>query len=107
LNLFARLLFAIVDRPAPQGLAGSAAADSPEALVRQRARRTGVRGETQCLLVSPSEPRRAQLSQSDVKGEIDIVGYDGRCSGKTCATTEPGRPGPEEAVNEDERRYLC
>jgi putative endonuclease len=111
--MFARLMFAIVDRAARKGLAETAAGDSPEASVRQRARRTGVRGETYAYWYLRRHGYvvvARNFARPDVKGEIDIVGYDGPVLAfvevKTRAVTEPGQPKPEEAVNEDKRRYL-
>jgi putative endonuclease len=111
--MFARLMFAIVDRAARKGLAETAAADSPEASVRQRARRTGVRGETYAYWYLRRHGYvvvARNFTRPDVKGEIDIVGYDGPVLAfvevKTRAATEPGQPKPEEAVNDDKRRYL-
>jgi putative endonuclease len=111
--MFARLMFAIVDRAARKGLAETAAADSPEASVRQRARRTGVRGETYAYWYLRRHGYvvvARNFTRPGVKGEIDIVGYDGPVLAfvevKTRAATEPGQPKPEEAVNEDKRRHL-
>src|SRR6202021_2610403 len=82
--MFARLIVSIVDFSARKGLsaadAGNAAGDSPLP-AKHRARRTGVRGETYAywylrrhgyVLVA-----RNYMSPG-MKGEIDLVGYDGR-----------------------------
>src|SRR5579862_3793937 len=102
--MFSRLMFAIVDRAARKGFAESdAPTDSaqPNAKVekKQRARRTGIRGETYAywylrrhgyIVVARNYMR------SGVKGEIDMVGYDGSVLAfvevKTRAAAEPGKP---------------
>jgi putative endonuclease len=112
--MLARLMFAIVDRAARKGLVDSASDESPEASAKQRARRAGVRGETYAywylrrhgyIVVARNYMR------SGTKGEIDLVGYDGSVLAfvevKTRAAAEPGQPRPEDAVNEDKRRYLA
>jgi putative endonuclease len=111
--MLARLMFAIVDFAARKGLIEAGSEDSPEASPRQRARRTGVRGETYAywylrrhgyILVARN------YTLPGIKGEIDMVGYDGPVLAfvevKTRAPTEPGRPTPEEAVNREKRRHL-
>ena len=52
--------------------------------------------------------------RSGVKGEIDMVGYDGPVLAfvevKTRAAAEPGKPAvpsPEDAVNHEKRRHLA
>jgi putative endonuclease len=111
--MFARLMFAIVNRAARKGLSENASEDSSETSLRQRARRTGVRGETYAYWYLRRHGYvvvARNFTRPDVKGEIDIVGYDGPVLAfvevKTRVATEPGRPRPEEAVNEDKRRYL-
>jgi putative endonuclease len=111
--MFARLMFAIVNRAARRGLAETASGDSSETSSRQRARRTGVRGETYAYWYLRRHGYvvvARNFTRPDVKGEIDIVGYDGPVLAfvevKTRVATETGQPKPEEAVNEDKRRYL-
>jgi putative endonuclease len=111
--MFARLMFAIVDFAARKGLIEAAPDDSSQASSRQRARRTGVRGETYAywylrrhgyVLVARN------YTLPGIKGEIDMVGYDGPVLAfvevKTRAATEPGQPRPEEAVHREKRRHL-
>lgn len=123
--MFSRLMFAIVDRAARKGLVDTRAGDdsaesaAPDAKLekKMRARRTGVRGETYAywylrrhgyIVVARNYMR------SGVKGEIDMVGYDGPVLAfvevKTRAAAQPGRlapPTPEDAVNDDKRRHLA
>ncbi len=119
--LFARIAFAAVDFAARKGLAAPSAGDSDPESKKHRARRTGVRGETYAywylrrhgyVLVA-----RNYMSPG-MKGEIDLVGYDGRTLAfvevKTRATQEslqsvthvPALPSPEQAVNWEKRRNL-
>lgn len=116
--MLARVMFAIVDRRARKGLAESRAdEESSQESPKMRARRTGVRGETYAywylrrhgyIVVARNYMR------SGVKGEIDMVGYDGPVLAfvevKTRAAAEPGKPPvprPEDAVNDEKRRHLA
>lgn len=112
--MLARLMFAIVDFAARNGLVEAAPEDSPQASSRQRARQTGVRGETYAywylrrhgyVLVARN------YTLPGIKGEIDMVGYDGPVLAfvevKTRAATEAGQPRPEDAVNREKRRHLA
>ncbi len=109
--MLARLMFALVDFRARKGLAEA----GPEAATndaRQRARRTGIRGETYAywylrrhgyVLVARN------YTSPGMKGEIDMIGYDGRVLAfvevKTRAAGE-GQPRPEDAVNAEKRRHI-
>jgi putative endonuclease len=121
--MLARLIFSIVEFGARKGL-GAPPASSPEAgdgdgSVKQRALRTGVRGETYAywylrrhgyILVARN------FILPGVKGEIDLVGYDGSVLAfievKTRTVTDSaGSPAafqrtPEGAVNWEKRRNL-
>lgn len=116
--MFARLMFAIVDRAARKGLAEPGAADdSSEASAKHQARRTGVRGETYAYWYLRRHGYvvvARNYTRPGIKGEIDMVGYDGPVLAfvevKTRAAAEPGKPPvprPEEAVNDDKRRHLA
>jgi putative endonuclease len=120
--MFARLIFSIVDFGARKGLstppsAGSQSAGEPSA--KQRARRTGVRGETYAywylrrhgyILVARN------FTYPGIKGEIDMVGYDGSVLAfvevKTRTILESANSSPdfqrtpEDAVNSEKRRNL-
>jgi putative endonuclease len=124
--LLARLAFAAVDFAARKGLAESASDDAPPASAKHRALRTGVRGETYAywylrrhgyVLVARN------YTSSGMKGEIDMVGYDGNTlafvevktrSAQPLSETQmpalnqraPNQPRPEEAVNWEKRRNL-
>lgn len=120
--MIARLMFAVVDFAARKGLAetadiGSTGGASGES-AKLRARRTGIRGETYAywylrrhgyVLVA-----RNYRSPS-IKGEIDMIGYDGQVLAfvevKTRAIADDQDPAepqnrPEDSVNWDKRRNL-
>jgi putative endonuclease len=106
-------MFAIVDFAARKGLSEPGPEDSPESSPRQRARRTGVRGETYAYWYLRRHGYvivARNYTLPGVKGEIDMVGYDGPMLAfvevKTRAAIEPGQPRPEEAVNREKRRHL-
>jgi putative endonuclease len=107
--MLARLMFAAVDFAARKGLADAYAEDSAKAQARQ----TGIRGETYAywylrrhgyILVARN------YTAPGIKGEIDMVGYDGPVLAfvevKTRSTSDPNQPKPEEAVNWEKRRNL-
>jgi putative endonuclease len=102
-------MFAAVDFAARKGLADAPGEDS----AKERARRTGVRGETYAywylrrhgyILVARN------YTTPGIKGEIDMVGYDGPVLAfvevKTRSASDPNQPKPEEAVNWEKRRNL-
>jgi putative endonuclease len=107
-------MFAIVDRRARKGLVESGASEeSAGESTKMRARRTGIRGETYAywylrrhgyIVVARNYMR------SGVKGEIDMVGYDGPVLAfvevKTRAAGDRNQPSPEDAVNDEKRRNL-
>jgi putative endonuclease len=107
--MLARLMFAAVDFAARKGLADMGGEDS----AKEQARRTGVRGETYAywylrrhgyILVARN------YTAPGIKGEIDMVGYDGPVLAfvevKTRSASDPAQPRPEEAVNWEKRRNL-
>jgi putative endonuclease len=112
--MIARLMFAIVDFAARKGLADRKFADSAEVSRKEQARRTGVRGETYAywylrrhgyVLVARN------YTTPGIKGELDMVGYDGRVLAfvevKTRAMGGRDQPSPEEAVDADKRRFIA
>jgi putative endonuclease len=101
----ARLMFAVVNFAARKGLAESAS--------RQRARRTGVRGETYAYWYLRRHKYvmvARNYTAPGLKGEIDMVGFDGPVLAfvevKTRTSAQPERPRPEEAVNAEKERNL-
>ncbi len=112
--MLARFIFAVVDFAARKGLADASLANSADSSPKQRARRTGVRGETYAywylrrhgyVLVARN------YTSPGLKGELDMVGYDGPVLAfvevKTRAVSEREQPTPEEAVNADKRRFIA
>lgn len=112
--MFARLVFALVNFAARKGLAESEAGSSAESSSKQRARRTGLRGETYAywylrrhgyVLVARN------YTLPSIKGEIDMIGYDGPVLAfvevKTRSATDRDHPDPEQAVNAEKRRHLA
>jgi putative endonuclease len=111
--MLAHLMFAVVDFAARKGLADPKLPDSPDFSRKQQARRTGVRGETYAywylrrhgyVLVARN------YTSPGIKGELDMVGYDGRVLAfvevKTRVVGDRDQPAPEEAVNADKRRFV-
>ncbi len=120
--MLARFMFAIIDFAARKGLGAPPAANPPGAAgdsAKHRARQTGVRGETYAywylrrhgyVLVARN------FTSPGIKGEIDMVGYDGsvlafvevktRTISERASPSQPVPPTPEEAVNWEKRRNL-
>lgn len=116
--MLARLMFAYVDFAARKGLAETPAPESSDEpsdqiSARNRARRTGVRGETYAywylrrhgyILVAKNYTRPG------LKGELDMVGYDGSVLAfievKTRAADLSSPANPEAAVDADKRHHL-
>jgi putative endonuclease len=112
--LIARLVFAMVKFAARKGLTDPAAADSAPIDSRLRARRTGVRGETYAYWYLRRH-RYVMIARNytapGLKGEIDMVGYDGPVLAfvevKTRAAARADQPRPEDAVNADKEHHLA
>jgi putative endonuclease len=112
--MFARFMFAVVDFAARKGLADTSLTDSADSTPKQKARRTGVRGETYAYWYLRRQGYvlvARNYTSPGLKGELDIVGYDGPVLAfvevKTRAVSERERPSPEEAVNADKRRFIA
>jgi putative endonuclease len=110
--IFARAMFGLVDWAARKGLSDSASLASPEA-AKLRARRTGVRGETYAYWYLRRHGYvmiARNFTFRGMKGEIDLVGYDGatvafvEVKTRTGAGDEFGTP--EEAVTREKQRHL-
>jgi putative endonuclease len=106
-------MFAAVNFAARRGLAESASQEATEAASRQRARRTGVRGETYAYWYLRRHKYvmvARNYTAPGLKGEIDMVGYDGPVLAfvevKTRTSAQPERPRPEEAVNAEKERNV-
>ncbi len=112
--MIARLMFAIVNFAARKGLSESSSeGDSHKITRKQQARRTGIRGETYAYWYlrrhGYTMVARNYVS-AGMKGEIDLIGYDGRVLAfvevKTRKDGEGDRPTPEEAVTEEKQGHL-
>src|SRR5271156_3480136 len=119
-------MFAIVDFAARKGLGAPQTSLSPSGdagvSAKNRARQTGVRGETYAYWYLRRHGYTLvarNFTSPGIKGEIDMVGYDGSTLAfvevKTRTIVEPppspqlwqpARPTPEEAVNWEKRRNL-
>jgi putative endonuclease len=105
-------MFGLVDWAARKGLTDSAAPPAPET-AKQRARRTGVRGETYAYWYLRRQGYvmiARNFSHRGIKGEIDLVGYDGKTVAfvevktRTVADHEFGTP--EQAVTREKQKHL-
>jgi putative endonuclease len=107
-------MFAMVNFAARKGLTEPPPEQSTQTEARLRARRTGVRGETYAYWYLRRH-RYVMVARNyrapGLKGEIDMVGYDGPVLAfvevKTRAATRPEQPRPEEAVDAEKERNLA
>jgi putative endonuclease len=110
--LFARAMFGLVDWAARKGLTDSSAPPSREA-AKQRARRTGIRGETYAYWYLRRQGYvmiARNFTCRGMKGEIDLVGYDGATVAfvevKTRAMAGGDFGSPEDAVSREKQQHL-
>jgi len=111
--ILSRVMFGLVDWGARKGLMDVAAPPAPET-AKQRARRTGVRGETYAYWYLRRQGYvmiARNFTYRGMKGEIDLVGYDGKTVAfvevktRTAVAREFGAP--EEAVNREKQKHLA
>jgi putative endonuclease len=109
--LFSRLMFGAVRWAARKGLRGDAPAS--EAPSKHQARQTGVRGETYAYWLLRSQGYifiARNYTVPGMKGEIDLVGYDGPALAfvevKTRTADDRTMGLPEDSVNSEKRRRL-
>ncbi len=107
--MLANLMFSILNYAAKRGVT----ATRVEAASKQVARQTGVKGETYAywyLRRQGYTPVARNYTVAGIKGEIDIVAYDGPVlvfvEVKTRSASGPWQARPEEAVNHEKRRNL-
>jgi len=111
--VLARAMFGLVSWAARKGLAESNAVPARTTEAGRRARRTGVRGETYAywylrrhgyIMVARNFTVRG------IKGEIDLVGYDGETLAfvevKTRTSQRDDVGTPEDAVTDGKKRHL-
>ncbi|MGB8522303.1 MAG: YraN family protein [Candidatus Acidiferrales bacterium] len=107
--MISQLMYSILNIAASKGLAEA----HLEASATQRARKTGVRGETYAYWYLRHHGYvviARNFTVPGMKGELDIVGYDGPMLAfvevKTRTATELGQSRPEDAINHEKRRNL-
>ena len=110
--IVSRLMFGLVNWAARKGLDDSLAPASQN-VAKQRARRTGVRGETYAYWYLRRHGYvmiARNFTYRGMKGEIDLVGYDGATVAfvevKTRTSEGSDFGTPEEAVTHEKQRHL-
>lgn len=111
--VLARAMFGLVNWAARKGLADSSVVSARTADAGRKARRTGVRGETYAYWYLR---RRGYVMVArnftvrGMKGEIDLVGYDGKTLAfvevKTRTSSRDDVGSPEDAVTVGKQRHL-
>jgi putative endonuclease len=106
-------MFGLVNWAARKGLTESSAPEERTADAGRKARRTGVRGETYAYWFLRSRGYvmiARNFTYSGVKGEIDLVGYDGETLAfvevKTRSAPRDKFGSAEDAVTPDKQRLL-
>jgi putative endonuclease len=107
--MLARLMLSFLNCAAKKGVRAARL----ESASKQAARQTGVKGETYAywyLRRNGYTPIARNYTVAGIKGEIDIIAYDGPVLAfvevKTRAESGPVPSRPEDAVNHDKRRNL-
>jgi putative endonuclease len=102
------MMFGLVNLAARKGLA----TEGTE--LRHEARRTGVRGETYAYWYLRRHGYvmvARNFTAPGIKGEIDLIGYDGPVLAFVEVKTRTGAPGefgqPEDAVTPEKRRHVA
>lgn len=108
----ARVMFGLVNWAARGGLREAGAPASPQT-AKQQARRTGVRGETYAYWYLRRHGYvmiARNFTSRGMKGEIDLVGYDGPTMAfvevKTRTSLSRDFGSPEQAVTPEKQRHL-
>jgi putative endonuclease len=111
--MLARTIFGLVDWAARKGLAESSVVPARSAASGLKARRTGVRGETYAYWYLRRKGYvmvARNFTVRGVKGEIDLVGYDGKTLAfvevKTRTSPRDDVGSPENAVTPEKQRLL-
>lgn len=108
--LLARIMFGLVDFAARKGLATEPSGSQSDA--KQQARLTGIRGETYAYWYLRRHGYvmvARNFTATGLKGEIDLVGYDGPVLAFVEVKTRAGPAEfakPEDAVTPEKRRHL-
>jgi putative endonuclease len=105
--MFARLIYSALHFAARNGLTDSTSS------AKAQSRTTGIRGETLAYWYLRRHGYTLvarNYTVPGIKGEIDLIGYDGRALAfvevKTRSSSAPAQSTPEDAVNADKRRNL-
>jgi putative endonuclease len=108
--MISQLMYSVLNFAASKGLAEA----RMEASAKQRARKTGVRGETYAYWYLRRHGYvviARNFTVPGMKGELDIVGYDGPVLAfvevKTRVASQLGLSRPEDAINHEKRRNLA
>lgn len=111
--ILARAMFGLVNWAARKGLAESSAPQARTTAAGRKARRTGVRGETYAywyLRRNGYVMIARNFTYRGVKGEIDLVGYDGETLAFVEVKTRTSISGefgsPEDAVTAGKQQHL-
>jgi putative endonuclease len=109
-HLISQFMYSILNFAASKGLAEARL----EASAKQRARKTGVRGETYAYWYLRHQGYvviARNFTVPGMKGELDMVAYDGPMLAfvevKTRTTAQLGQSRPEDAINHEKRRNLA
>jgi putative endonuclease len=112
MRVFSSLIFGLVSWAARNGLAPEAGSKGLRQ-ERYERRRTGIRGETFAywyLRRNGYTIIARNFRVPGLKGEIDLIGYDGGVLSFVEVKTRTGEPGlfglPEDAVTPDKRRFV-
>ena len=111
--ILARAMFGLVNWAARKGLADSSVPQARTAAAGRKARRTGVRGETYAYWFLRRKGYvmiARNFTYRGIKGEIDLVGYDGETLAfvevKTRTSPRDEFGSPENAVTAEKQRHL-
>jgi putative endonuclease len=111
--ILARAMFGLVNWAARKGLADSSVPQARTAAAGRKARRTGVRGETYAYWFLRRKGYvmiARNFTDRGIKGEIDLVGYDGETLAfievKTRTSPRDEFGSPEDAVTAEKQRHL-
>jgi putative endonuclease len=111
--IYARVMFGMMNWAARKGLRDDLSPETPDS-AKQRARRTGIRGETFAYWYLRRHGYvmiARNFTCRGMKGEIDLVGYDGETVAFVEVKTRNAGGGdfgvPEDAVTHDKQRHLA
>lgn len=113
MRVFSYAVFSLLKWAARNGFASESASSGANVQKRKIGRRTGIRGETYAYWYLRRHGYTIiarNFTVPGVRGEIDLVGYDGAVLAFVEVKTRQGEDGarslPEDAVNREKRRNL-